>query len=113
MKKYTPWITPPTQLATLPPAPSMVPSAPVLRTRTLGDMDPIGKAAANLSTTQKVFLAVHGVILMAVSYHGYKRNQNSVPWGLSWGLGGLLCPSVTLAFALTQGFAKRKSKARE
>ena len=53
-------------------------------------------------------LAIHGGLLAAVSYHGYKRHRGSVPWGAVWATGGLLCPSVTMAFALTQGYATRK-----
>ena len=109
--KYEPWVSVPTQLATIPsPAPLLAPQPPVLRTRTLGDIDPIRRISSELGVTQKVFLAIHGVILIAVAYHGYKRNKNSVPWGLSWALGGLVCPSVSLAFALTQGFATTKPK---
>ena len=52
-------------------------------------------------------LAVHGVILLAVSYHGYKRNGNSVPWAAAWAAGGMVCPTVTAGFALTQGFASQ------
>jgi hypothetical protein len=86
---------------------------PVLQTRVVrrsgARVDPVGKVWSQLNTTQKVMLAVHGAILVAVSYHGYKRNRNSVPWGLAWSLGGLVCPTVTMGFALTQGYATKAS----
>lgn len=99
-------------LSQLPPSQSSLAAAPVtlLHPRGLGDVDPIGKTVNNLNVTQKVMLAVHGVIVLAVAYHGFKRNKSSVAWGAGWALGGVLCPTVTMAFALTQGFAKRKKK---
>ena len=101
---YEPWVVP-----------SNVPSAlPVERMRSrgvpgFGESDPIRSPIRALDMTQKVMLAIHGVVLVAVSYHGYRRNGNSVPWGIGWGLGGLICPTVTMGFALTQGFAKKVS----
>ena len=41
-------------------------------------------------------------------YHGYKRN-NSVGWGLVWGLAGSVFPIVTPVVGLAQGFGKKKS----
>lgn len=72
-------------------------------------VDPVGAVWSQLNLTQKVFLGIHGSILLAVAYHGYKRNGNSVPWGMAWGLGGLVCPTVTMGFALTQGFGTKAS----
>lgn len=69
-------------------------------------VDPVRQAWSGLDVTQKSVLAIHGAILLAVSWHGYKRNQASIGWGLLWALGGFMCPTVTLGFALTQGFAK-------
>lgn len=86
----------------------MVPVAqPVLRARRIDRVDPVGAAWGSLNLTQRTMLAIHGVILLAVSYHGYKRNGGSVPWGIAWSLGGLACPTVTMGFALTQGYAKK------
>ncbi len=81
---------------------------PVRNGRAIDRVDPVGAVWGHLGQTQKIMLAIHGVILLAVSYHGYKRNSNSVPWGLAWALGGLACPTVTAGFALTQGFADPK-----
>ena len=108
--EYEPWIDPIVK-APQAPNPYYTPYVPrTRRARGLGDVDPIGKIAGKLNYTQKVMLAVHGAMLLAVSYHGYKRNRNSVPWGLSWAIGGLVCPTVTLAFALTQGFTSQAEK---
>jgi hypothetical protein len=46
--------------------------------------------------------------LGALTYHGYKRNDDSLGWGLAWGLlGGLVWP-ITVPVALAQGFGKPK-----
>lgn len=46
----------------------------------------------------------------ALIYHGYKRHNGSVGWGLVWGLlGGIVWP-VTLPIAYAQGFGKPKKK---
>jgi hypothetical protein len=42
------------------------------------------------------------------AYHGTKRN-NSIGWGIAWGLLGGAFPILTPAIAFGQGFAKRKS----
>ncbi len=100
---FKPWVNPPTQLA---PAPR----GPVLRPRPLGDMDPILGQVGTLTPTQKAMLFVHGVILLGSAYHGYVRNENSILWGGSWAASALICPTVTTAFALSQGFGRpRKS----
>lgn len=44
---------------------------------------------------------------VASLYHGYRRN-NSLGWGLWWGLMGSVFPIVTPTVAVAQGFAKRK-----
>ena len=97
-------------LAAAPPDLPVQAGPPVLRPTRISRVDPVGKAWGDLDPTQKSMLAVHGAILLAVSYHGYKRHGGSIPWGLIWSLGGLLCPTVTMGFALTQGYAKPLSK---
>lgn len=42
-------------------------------------------------------------------YHGYKRN-NSIGWGIWWGLMGSMFPIITLPLAFAQGFGKRKGR---
>lgn len=45
----------------------------------------------------------------ALIYHGYKRNDGSVGWGLVWGLlGGMVWP-ITLPIAFAQGIGKPKA----
>lgn len=112
MTNYTPWITPNTQLSVMPSGVlAAPPPAPPVRSRTLASRDPIGRTVSELNLTQRTMLALHGSVLVAVAYHGYKRNKNSVPWGLGWALGGLVCPTVTMAFALSQGFATTRGSA--
>jgi hypothetical protein len=45
-------------------------------------------------------------------YHGVKRNDGSVGWGLWWGLMGTIFPIITpiVAIASPPGFAKVKRK---
>ena len=43
------------------------------------------------------------------AYHGYKRN-NSIGWGIGWGLLGGMFPLFTLPVAFAQGFGKRAGK---
>lgn len=42
------------------------------------------------------------------AYHGVKRNNGSLGWGLWWGFAGGLAPVITPAFAFAQGFGKRR-----
>lgn len=44
----------------------------------------------------------------ASAFHGYRRN-NSIGWGILWGLSGMIFPVLTPAIALAQGFGKRKA----
>lgn len=49
------------------------------------------------------------VSALASGYHGVRRNDGSIGWGIAWfALGGLF-PLVTPVFALAQGFGKEKS----
>lgn len=48
--------------------------------------------------------------VMALVYHGYKRNRGSVGWALMWGIfGGAVWP-ITVPVALAQGYAKPKAR---
>ena len=40
------------------------------------------------------------------AYHGVKRNNGSVGWGIVWFFMGSIFPIVTPAIAVAQGFAK-------
>lgn len=40
------------------------------------------------------------------AYHGYKRNDGSIPWALGWGLLGLNFPILTVAAAAYEGFGQ-------
>lgn len=39
-------------------------------------------------------------------YHGVKRHNGSIMWGIGWGFMGALFPVITPAIAFAQGFAK-------
>lgn len=40
------------------------------------------------------------------AFHGYKRNDESVPWAVGWGLLGLNFPILTTLAAFYEGFGK-------
>ena len=44
----------------------------------------------------------------ALTYHGYKRNDDSLGWGLVWGFLGSTVWPITLPIAFAQGFGKEK-----
>ena len=102
---YEPWFElPPAPLATMPARQVYAPAA---RPQALGALDPIGRAAQDATAGNKALLLVHGLIILAVAYHGFRRHEDSLLWGGAWAVGGVLCPTVTAAFAITQGFAKK------
>ncbi len=39
------------------------------------------------------------------AYHGFKRNHDSIGWGLGWGLLGLTFPILTPLLAVAEGYA--------
>lgn len=40
------------------------------------------------------------------AYHGYKRNNDSLGWGLGWGLMGLVFPILSPTLAIAEGYAE-------
>jgi len=66
-----------------------------------------GAASALRVAAATGWTLVHTAAIGASVYHGYKRND-SVPWALAWGLGGLVVPIVMVPIAIAQGFGKRK-----
>ena len=60
----------------------------------------------NAGTVGKAVMGPIGLAAsLAMIYHGYKRND-SILWGLAWGLTGLL----GVPFALAQGFGEPKRR---
>jgi hypothetical protein len=49
-----------------------------------------------------------GVGAALAVYHGYKRNHESLGWGIAWGALGALFPLITVPVALAQGFGEEK-----
>lgn len=69
-----------------------------------------GAASTPSSTWSKVYGALAIASAVASGYHGVRRHNGSVLWGLLWfGLGGLF-PVVTPTVAFAQGFAKPERK---
>jgi hypothetical protein len=49
---------------------------------------------------------------VAAAYHGYKRNDDSIGWGLVWGVGGSIFGPIPLVFAWDQGYAQPQHMTR-
>lgn len=69
-------------------------------------------AATPPSTTTSVLRAAYGMLgavsAAASGFHGYRRNRNSLGWGVAWfALGGMF-PVITPTIAVAQGFGKVK-----
>lgn len=58
--------------------------------------------------TLALVYATAGIVGTGVgAYHGYKRNGNSLGWGIAWGLLGGMFPIFVVPIALAQGVGKR------
>jgi len=57
--------------------------------------------------TSLLWTALRAVSVGASAYHGTRRND-SVAWGVTWGLLGWFAPVITPAVAAAQGFGKRQ-----
>lgn len=66
-----------------------------------------GLGAIDAKTVMQTAMGPIGwAAMLAMMYHGYKRND-SIGWGLAWGFTGLL----GVPFALVQGFGQPKRRA--
>jgi hypothetical protein len=99
-QQWDPWVRVQTGLV---PVESAYPSRVPLKVTTLGSLP-----AAELDAKAAIRSLMVGLAFAAIAgFHGYRRNNNSVFWGLSWAAGGFVCPVVTLPFAISQGFGRR------
>jgi len=62
----------------------------------------INKAQAANNKINNVAGAVYGIESLFTAYHGYKRNNDSIGYGLAW----WLTSGMGLGVALEQGYAK-------
>tara|TARA_A100001015_G_scaffold321086_1_gene450050 strand:+ start:6201 stop:6839 length:639 start_codon:yes stop_codon:yes gene_type:complete len=62
----------------------------------------INDAVASLQTVNRIVSAVLTLESIATAYHGYRRNGDSIGYGLAWGITN----GVGLGVALAQGYAK-------
>lgn len=66
------------------------------------------------SAVSEVFSNFWGVAraasVLASAYHGVRRNNGSIGWGVAWGLLGGVAPIITPAVALAQGFGQPARK---
>lgn len=63
----------------------------------------------SITNSQSAFWEIATAASVGLSaYHGYKRNDDSLGWGLAWGALGGLFPIITPAVAFAEGFAERK-----
>ena len=44
------------------------------------------------------------------TYHGYRRNVESVGWALAWGVFGTFAPVIALPIMFAQGFGEPKRR---
>jgi uncharacterized membrane protein (DUF485 family) len=87
------------------------PPAPVVAPSGYTELSPqqhaqLQAAVDRAQTTLYVWSAVSVVSAFAAGYHGAKRNNGSVGYGLLWGFAGGLFPIVVPAIAIAQGYAK-------
>jgi hypothetical protein len=72
----------------------------------------ISSALGFLNTTGKSTSTIWGLLSVASAaasgYHGIKRNNGSIGWGIGWFLLGGVFPVITPVVAVAQGFAKPK-----
>jgi hypothetical protein len=61
-------------------------------------------SAGGILPSESSLLSLLGAGLAA--FHGYKRNDESIPWALGWGLLGYNFPILTVGAAAYEGFGK-------
>jgi hypothetical protein len=70
--------------------------------------------ATGACTTPTGARIAYGVLVAASGalslFHGYRRNNGSLGWGLGWFALGSLFPVITPTVAFAQGFGKRKGR---
>lgn len=66
---------------------------------------PWSNADGSTNVAAVAWTAVSTASMAASAFHGYRRNQ-SVGWGLWWGLMGGMFPVIVPTIALAQGYAK-------
>jgi hypothetical protein len=96
-QRWDPWVRVETGLAQTTPA---LPSGPLpLKTQVVPE---------SYDTQEGVRALLVGLFFAALAgYHGYQRNK-SLAWAAPWAVAGFVCPVVTLPFAISQGYGKRK-----
>lgn len=66
-----------------------------------------------LTPTERLIFNVLDMASIGVSaYHGYKRHNGSIGWGIGWGLLGGIFPIVTPAISFAQGFGRPMKSSR-
>lgn len=99
-RNWEPWVHVPTGL--VPASRGMHLSGPVpLRTTVVKNPEPYDVQKG----IRVLLVALLGAAI--AGYHGYRRNDSAF-WGAMWAAGGFVCPVVTLPFAISQGYGKRK-----
>lgn len=69
----------------------------------LGAPQLVDDAGDSLGTVLFVLDVASG---LASGYHGYKRNHDSVAWGLVWAIFGMTLPVITPIVAVMEGYAE-------
>lgn len=109
------WAVPPTSANQTIAAPVVNPTLAVAAPSR--SVAPSGSNSAAPAGTQKkpsaydqVVPYVKGTVAMAAIVHGYKRNKDSVLWGLAWGAMGYSVWWLAAPLMVAQGFSKPAAK---
>ena len=72
-------------------------------------MAPTSLSTFTLTPAERTIWKLLAAASIGVSaYHGYKRNNGSIGWGIGWGLLGGMFPVITPSIAFAQGLGKKK-----
>ena len=91
------------------PAPLAPAPAPVLPTGP-SMVSPQAAPAKSATAYDQVIPFVKGGVAMAAIAHGYKRNNDSILWGLAWGAMGYSLWWLAAPLMVAQGFTKPAAK---
>jgi len=81
---------------------------PLLPVPTTSGLSSVNTGALSAEASTAFWQLASAASIGLSAYHGYKRNNGSLGWGIGWGLLGAAFPIITPAIAFAEGFAKPK-----
>jgi hypothetical protein len=72
--------------------------------------EPVVAEPGFLSKNKVMIIPLSAISAAVSGYHGIKRNNGSIGWGIAWFLLGGIFPILTPVVAVAQGFAKPQVK---